>query len=100
MDVATLTAESFAPLVGATVTAQTPQGPLALRLDKVTPHPAASGADPARRAGFSLTLVGPRDPVMGQGNWTLEFPGLGTAVLFLSPFAQDAEATRYEIILN
>jgi hypothetical protein len=96
MDIATLTAESFEPLVGQSVTAATPQGPLALRLDKVVPHPGQAGVGSARRAGFTLTLVGPCAPVLDQGSWELAFPGLGTA----AHFAQDAEATRYEIILN
>lgn len=98
MDIATLTADPFDPLVGETVTVRTEAGPLMLRLDAVKRLPSQAGT--GLRDGFVLTLSGPRDPVMAQGVWELAFPGLGTAALFLSPFAQDAGATRYEIIVN
>lgn len=100
MDIATLTAETLEPLVGEVVEVDTSEGKLALRLDKVEPHPGANARTGAARAGFTMTLSGPLSPMLEQGAWQMSLPGLGGAALFLSPFSQTQEATLYEIVFN
>lgn len=100
MDIATLRAEDLEPLVGQSLAVRTSAGDLPLRLDEVAPHPERSAPEEATRPGFTLTLSGPRTPLLQHGVWEIVLPDLGEVALFLSPFAQTDAATRYEIVVN
>lgn len=95
MDIATLTPESFEPLIGETVTVTTTEGSMELRITRVEPR--GDAPEEGMRAPFTLTLVGPVAPILEQGAWPMSLPGLGETALFLSPFAQVGDETRYEI---
>lgn len=49
---------------------------------------------------FSLTLSGPREPLLPQASYSVQHPTLGTIDLFLVPAAQDAQSTQYEVTFN
>ncbi|WP_417207639.1 DUF6916 family protein [Antarctobacter sp.] len=100
MDISTLTADKLEPLVGQPVSVATPEGALPLTLDAVAQHPDNTQPEDARRTGFTLTLSGPLSPMLQQGAWEITLPGLGVAALFLSPYNQTEDATRYEIIFS
>jgi len=53
-----------------------------------------------RDAPFSMTLAGPRAPLLPQGTYPVRHPELGIIQLFLVPAAQDAESTQYEVTFN
>lgn len=95
MDIATLTPESFETLIGEVVTVTTPEGPVPLRVRRVEPRGPAP--EEGMRAPFAVTLAGPASPMLAQGAWPVALPGLGETALFLSPYAQDADETRYEM---
>ena len=106
IDIADMTHETFAPLVGQMLVVAGPSGPVEMRLDNVKLLSEATRRDnrveidgrvlPPRRA-FALTLEGPREPVLGQATYGVDFPGLGQYALFVSPFRQDHDCALYEI---
>ncbi|WP_421907349.1 DUF6916 family protein [Mameliella sp.] len=95
MDIATLSPESFEPLIGEPITVTTSEGPLPLRITRV--QSTGDAPEEGMRAPFTLTLVGPLSPILEQGTWPMSLPGLGETALFLSPFAQVEDETRYQI---
>ena len=97
MDITSLTAETFEPLVGEDIVVTTSEGPIALKITKVE---AAGAAPEGMRAPFAVMLSGPSSPLLNQGAWPMTLPGLGETALFLSPFAQDDAETRYEILFG
>ncbi|MBK7470653.1 MAG: hypothetical protein IPI73_08515 [Betaproteobacteria bacterium] len=62
----------------------------------VRPHPPHRH----REAPFSVTLSGPRDPLLPQGTYPVRHPELGVLQLFLVPASQDATSTTYEVTFN
>jgi len=53
-----------------------------------------------REAPFSLTLSGPRNPLLPQGTYPVRHPQLGVIQLFLVPSDQDAQSTQYAVTFN
>ena len=53
-----------------------------------------------RDAPFSLTLSGPRNPLLPQGTYAVQHPVLGVIDLFLVPLGQDAQSTQYAVTFN
>ena len=53
-----------------------------------------------REQPFSLSLSGPRQPLLPQGIYPLRHPQLGQVDLFLVPSGQDAQSTQYEVTFN
>lgn len=98
MDIATLTPESFEPLIGEVVTVTTSEGPLPLTITRVEPKGPAP--EEGMRAPFAVVLAGPVSPMLAQGAWPMALPGLGEGALFLAPYAQDKTETRYEITFS
>lgn len=106
-DLALLKPTDFEPLCGCAVAVE--GVPVTLTLDNVKEHGPHTRRDghieiggrvlPPRQA-FALVLEGPREPLLGQGTYGLDFPGLGTLGLFMVPFRQDATCTLYEITFN
>lgn len=109
VDIAGMTHETFAPLVGQTLVLRADEVTLELLLDNVKLLSEATRRDnhleidgqvlPPRRA-FALTLEGPREPLLHQGVYEIGFPGLGTHLLFVSPFRQDHDCALYEIAFS
>lgn len=97
MDIATLSAAFFEPLIGERVTVGTPGGPMGLVIERVE-H--MGEAPEGGRAPFALVLSGPLSPQLAQGSWPMQVPGLGETALFLSPYAQTEDITRYEILFG
>ena len=82
-DAAGVTAEDFDPLVGQEVTLSDGTQEMVLRLTEVLRRGEAQAGLP--RAPFSLTLEGPREPVIGQGTYYVDFPGMARMTLLLCP---------------
>ena len=104
-----LTAETYQPLIGETLTCVTEIGDVALELVAVTVQPEirsrnteleVDGKVMGPRAAFSLSLKGPVEPVLGQGLYALTHDQLGETTLFLSPYAQDASGISYSVDFN
>ena len=53
-----------------------------------------------RDAPFSLTLSGPRSPLLPQASYAVQHPVLGTVQLFMVPVGQDEQSTQYEVTFN
>ncbi|KNG92939.1 DUF6916 family protein [Pseudaestuariivita atlantica] len=62
--------------------------------------PQPEGALQVRAEGFSVVLKGPLDPVLAPLTYPVDVPDGGQHFLFVSQFAQDAEAAHYEIVVN
>ena len=87
-----LTKESFLPLLDGVFRLTDVEPPLELRLLEVD---ARWGKGPHREP-FSLTFLGPGDPVLPQRIYRLEHAELGSLEIFLVPVGRDARGTRYE----
>jgi hypothetical protein len=101
-DLAALTCEHFAPLLGQAFTlgAARPEGeatlPLVLLEAKVLPHPPFNG-----RQGFALIFTGPGQPRWPQGTYRLGHGAWRTGLeIFIVPVAADAHAVSYQSIFN
>jgi hypothetical protein len=101
-DLAALTCEHFAPLVGQAfmLSAALPDGeatlPLVLLEAKALPHPPFKG-----RQGFALTFTGPGQPCWPQGTYRLGHGTWRTVLdVFIVPVAADAHAVSYQSIFN
>ncbi len=55
---------------------------------------------PDARLSFSLTFMGPMEPLLPQGPYTLRHDTLGALELFAVPLGPVDEGQRYEIIFN
>jgi hypothetical protein len=49
---------------------------------------------------FAVILIGPSQPVLSQGIYTLHHPIRGGMDLFVVPIGPDARGMRYEIVFN
>jgi hypothetical protein len=109
----TFTLQTFVPLRGNTFGLTSPNdGPVLLELAEAR----SLGAPPASarresssvsaspggttREPFSLTFAGPREPLLGQGTYTLSHPTLGEFDLFIVPVERDADGMRYEAVFT
>lgn len=52
------------------------------------------------RHPFSLTWIGPKDPMIAQSMVKMKHSDIEDFEIFLSPFAQDPDAVLYESVLN
>jgi len=105
-DISQLTPQDFEPLIGQAFFVSSDFGQVALTLDNIKHGSEATLRDspveiegrvlPPRRA-FSLTLEGPREPLLEAQIYRMQMPGIGGVELFVSPFRQDADCTLYEI---
>ncbi|MEP3892150.1 MAG: hypothetical protein ABJN69_16955 [Hellea sp.] len=103
------TAESFSDYVGDTFDLHTDDGVITLTLDNIKLHDEKYMRDnhleiqgvvyPPRRP-FSLTFIGPLDPVLAASMHPLKHATLGELELFLSAFQKDQDGVLYESILN
>lgn len=98
LDLAAVSADTFAPLLGQTFEAVFTDGRLPLTLAEVRPLGAARPE--AARAPFALTFHGPPRLRLPQHIYRLEHTALGAAEMFLVPVAGDADAFKYEAIFT
>ena len=106
-DLEQITYDNFSGIVGEQITVAATDASIKMKIDNVKLHSQGSMRDshveidgrtlPPRRA-FTLTLEGPRDPLLPQGNYEMDFPGHTRMVLFMAPFRQEHDCTLYEII--
>jgi len=96
-DLAALTADDFAPLVGDRFRLAAPDGrAVDVTLRAATSEPAA--AAPGARGPFSVMFGGPAAPIVPQGIQRLHHPALGELELFLVPVTPDACGARYQAV--
>lgn len=98
-DLATLTADHFAPHAGSSYRLWLAGAaePIALELVEVT----AGGQRPQRnRRGFSLVFRGPRSPQLLQSIYRLEHDAMGELELFLVPIAAEPQGALYEAVFT
>ncbi|MEH3052927.1 MAG: hypothetical protein PGN13_02825 [Patulibacter minatonensis] len=95
MNLAELTVDAFAPLVGSTFVLRAADGEIQAELVGATPspHPVPEGI----RAPFTLTWIGPPEPRLQQGIHAVEHPRLAEPIeLFLVPVGPPTDAPEYE----
>ncbi|QFT93971.1 hypothetical protein FIU86_14070 [Roseovarius sp. THAF9] len=100
-----LTAALFEPHVGAEIIVHLDDGtPFPLRLENVKRATRSSAQGPdtdtADCTVFSLGLAGPRQPVIKALTYPMTLPGFEPIHLFISPHAQDDDATYYNIAVT
>jgi hypothetical protein len=98
-----LTAETFAPLIGHTFALDADDaGRLGLELLESRLHdpdaPAADGS--GTRAPFSLLFLGPSDPVLPQRIYRLEHESIGPLEIFMVPVSRAESGTTYEAVFG
>jgi len=98
LDLATVTADTFTPLIGQTFEAVFSDGRLPLSLAEVRPLGAARLGAP--RAPFALTFHGDAKLRLPQHIYRLEHPALEAAEMFLVQISGDANATKFEAVFN
>ncbi|WP_136442428.1 DUF6916 family protein [Pacificoceanicola onchidii] len=106
IDLATLAPGHFEPLTGKSITVTAGGESVSMTLDNVKSLGAKTKRDshleidgkviPPREA-FVIVIEGPREPVVDQGVYAIDFPELGTLELFMVPFRQDHSCMLYEI---
>ena len=57
-------------------------------------------SQPGVRLSFSLTFLGPMQPLLPQAVYTLRNKVLGELELFMVPLGPVGDGQRYEIVLN
>ena len=90
-----LTAASFASRVGEQFKLDEAHGSHELTLVECE-----SLGQSLQREAFSLTFLGPADPVLAQQIYRMRNPELGALEIFLVPIGADASGTRYEAAFN
>lgn len=96
-DLATLTAEDFAPFVGEEFAlAQKDSGPLLLRLARVVRW----DDRPGHRTPFALEFLGVGTPVIDHAIHHVSHPQIGELELFLGPVIADRDGTTYEAVFT
>jgi len=53
-----------------------------------------------KRSPFSIYFLGPRDPVLPQGMYTLRSDDAMMELLFIVPIGRDEEGTEYEAVFS
>ena len=72
-----------------------PDGVVEAELTEVVEH-----ASTPRQERFTLTLRGPRAPLLPQASYRVEHPVMGVLDIFLVPIARTEEGLRYEAVFN
>lgn len=109
IDMIHATAESFSDYVGDKFEVHSGDKVTTLTLDNIKLHDEKYMRDnhleiqgvvyPPRRP-FSLTFIGPLDPILAVSMHALKHATLGDLELFLSAFRQDNDNVFYESVLN
>ena len=109
IDMIHATAETFSDYVGDKFDIDTNDGVVTLTLDNIKLHDQKNMRDnhleiqgvvyPPRRP-FSLTFVGPAEPILAESMRSLKHATLGDIDLFISGFRQDHDGILYESVLN
>jgi hypothetical protein len=86
-----MTIESFAPRVGDRFVLENEHDSHELALVACQPHGRS-----LQREAFSLTFLGPADPILTQRIYRLRHAELGILEIFLVPVGSDSNGTRYE----
>ncbi len=60
----------------------------------------AKGQPQSQREPFSLVLRGPKNPVLPQRMYPIDFGALGAFDIFIVPIGPDERGMRYEAIFN
>ncbi len=93
------TIEQFTPLIGATFTVQTSQGPVALRLAEATECP-RRGLPERFRTPLSLIFDGPDGIVLGQDNYRVGHPEFGEHVFCIVPVLSGDGRPQYQALFT
>ncbi len=96
MDLATLTAQSFAPCMQEAFALSGPDGPLDLILTEVEEFGRAAGG----RNAFSVRFIGPPRPILPQAIYRLENEAMGALEMFLVPLGPKDGGMRYEAVFT
>ncbi len=93
-----LTYEVFAKLVNRKVSLIHDSGRLEVQLIECK----SLNGDPrgGQREPFSLTFLGPAQPLLPQRIYTFDFGELGCSDIFIVPIGPDATGMRYEAVFN
>ena len=93
-----LTYEVFAKLVNRKVSLVHDSGRLEVQLIECK----SLNGDPrgGQREPFSLTFLGPAQPLLPQRIYTFDFGELGCSDIFIVPIGPDATGMRYEAVFN
>lgn len=101
MSLRDLTVDDFKPAVGGkfTLTAEGIE-PLELELLSADTFPPGSPTtdESGKRTPFSLSFLGPREPILGQHVYRLEHESVGAIEVFVVPNASDERGTRYGVV--
>lgn len=100
-DLARLTFEDFAPLVGQSFAADfADAGPIELEVVRAGPHAAEAPATDSdgHRTPFTVEFRGPAEPILPQRIYRLGHETTGPLEIFIVPLAVDAAGARYEAI--
>lgn len=95
----TLTSDDFKPLLNDTFEISCDGTPVTLTLSAVDVADERN-APPGARLSFSLTFLGPLEPLLPQGIHTLRHETLGALDLFTVPLGPGEDGQRYEIVFN
>lgn len=98
LDLATVTADTFTPLLGQAFEVVFTDGRLPLTLAEV--RPLGTARPGALRTPFALTFHGAPKLRLPQHIYRLEHPALEAAEIFLVQIAGDANATKFEAVFN
>ena len=92
-----LTKDFFEPARGERFLLSAPDG---VSYDLTLATVAGNGMRGHSREQFSLTFLGPRDPVLPQMIYRLENPRVGVLEIFLVPIGRDERGVSYEAIFT
>lgn len=90
-----ITFEDFHRLLGAEFSAQTPGGPVPLRLTECVLTGPNGDTD-----SFSLTFTSGPDMPIGQDSYQLSAPGFGPELVFLVPISRTAAGAQYQAVFH
>ena len=96
MDLATLTAQSFARHMHERFAISGPDGRLDLILTEIEEFGRAAGG----RNAFSVRFIGPPRPVLPQAIYRLENEAMGALEIFVVPLGPKDGGMRYEAVFT
>ena len=97
-DLSTLQLEHFAPLVEQAFSLDTGSETIQVRLIEAKAFSRLTS--PRHRIPFSLIFLGPTQPAIAQGTYSLSAAGGFAAPLFLVPVRQDESGMHYQAVFN
>ena len=96
LDFASITLETFLPVVGQTFEAVFPDGRLPMTL--LEARPVGTGDPNAPREPFALVFKGPPGYQLPQYSYRLEHPELGEMLMFLVPIGTNGDSINLEAV--